>query len=213
MFTGLIQTMGTMHWVSESSLYVQCPGVRGGMALGDSIAVDGLCLTVAALRPDGFVADVSPETLDRSTLRQRRAHYPVNVEGSLRAGDKIGGHFVRGHEEAVGVRTDSQETAEAWTLSFRVPLTAGRYIVSKGSVAINGVSLTIADLQDGGCWFQVAVIPTTYRETNLSQLQMGDPVNVEADILGKYVEKLLGLSSAPASASISLDFLVEHGYA
>lgn len=121
-----------------------------------------------------------------------------------------GGHFVSGHIDGVGQLWEQAATGNAWELSFKVPAEIGRYIVPKGSVAVNGVSLTVAEVRQGGCWFKVAVIPQTYRETNLSLLQVGDPVNVEADMLGKYVEKLLGL--APPESGLSLEFLAEHGY-
>jgi riboflavin synthase len=181
------------------------------LAYGDSVAVDGLCLTVVEILPDGFLADVSPETLRRSTWGQGSlGPRTVNLEPALRVGDKLGGHFVSGHIDGVGQLWDQAATGNAWELSFKVPEEIGRYIVPKGSVAVNGVSLTIAEVRQGGCWFKVAVIPQTYRETNLSQLQVGDPVNIEADILGKYVEKLLGL--LPPESSVSLEFLAEHGY-
>lgn len=142
---------------------------------------------------------------------EQLAGIPLNdLEPALRVGDKLGGHFVSGHIDGVGQLWDQAATGNAWELSFKVPEEIGRYIVPKGSVAVNGVSLTIAEVRQGGCWFKVAVIPQTYRETNLSQLQVGDPVNIEADILGKYVEKLLGL--LPPESSVSLEFLAEHGY-
>ncbi|MCF2972271.1 riboflavin synthase [Synechococcus sp. Nb3U1] len=210
MFTGLVQRMGTAQLISPSRVQITCPELQPQLAYGDSIAVDGLCLTVVEILPDGFLADVSPETVRRSIWGQGSGQRTVNLEPSLRVGDKLGGHFVSGHIDGVGQLWDQVATNNAWELSFKVPGDIGRYIVPKGSVAVNGVSLTIAEVRQGGCWFSVAVIPQTYRNTNLSLLQVGDPVNVEADMLGKYVEKLLGLGS-PESA-ISLEFLAEHGY-
>ncbi|MFS8783823.1 riboflavin synthase [Synechococcus sp. R6-7] len=211
MFTGLVRSLGTAQLINSSRLRVTCPRLQPQLAYGDSVAVDGLCLTVVEILPDGFLADVSPETLRRSTWGQGSlGPRTVNLEPALRVGDKLGGHFVSGHIDGVGQLWDQAATGNAWELSFKVPEEIGRYIVPKGSVAVNGVSLTIAEVRQGGCWFKVAVIPQTYRETNLSQLQVGDPVNIEADILGKYVEKLLGL--LPPESSVSLEFLAEHGY-
>ncbi len=211
MFTGLVQSIGTAQLISPSRLRVTCPDLQPQLAYGDSVAVDGLCLTVVEILADGFLADVSPETLRRSLWGQGSSgQRTVNLEPSLRVGDKLGGHFVSGHIDGVGQLWDQVATNNAWELSFKVSGDIGRYIVPKGSVAVNGVSLTIAEVRQGGCWFSVAVIPQTYRDTNLSLLQAGDPVNVEADMLGKYVEKLLGLGSP--ESSISLEFLAEHGY-
>lgn len=192
------------------------------IALGDSIAVDGVCLTAEKLTDDGFIATVSPETLSRTTLGKasQTAAY-VNIEGSLRVGGKIGGHFVSGHVDGVGCLIQSIATENAWELTFGAPseLTPqwqrylARYLVSKGSIAVNGISLTIADCDPQGSWFKVAVIPVTYAETNLAYLQTGDWVNLEGDILGKYVEKLLGYhQSSTQPADINLAFLSEHGY-
>ncbi len=229
MFTGLVQSLGSAELIGSDQLKVQCPDLLEGIEIGDSIAVDGLCLTVAEILEDGFIADLSPETVQRSTLQSwlGRSHQ-VNVERSLRVGDKIGGHFVSGHIDGIGELQDRQQTGAAWELSFTVPASIARYIVHKGSIAINGISLTVADLQAGGRWFQVAVIPHTYTTTNLMVLQPGDPVNIEADLLGKYVETFLqrgsmGVESRLGSGSwgsegeaspdsISLEFLIEHGY-
>lgn len=216
MFTGLIRELGEARRTTRSQLQIRCSGLLVGMEIGDSIAVDGICLTVTEILANGFLADVSPETLRRSTLGFDAALTQVNLEPSLRVGDKIGGHFVSGHIDGTGELLELRSTEDAWELSFRVPAQIGRLIVPKGSVAVNGVSLTVAEVAEAGCWFRVAVIPHSYHTTNLSRLQVGDRVNVEADLLGKYVEKLLPLSSSPGlddrRESISLEFLTEHGY-
>ncbi len=217
MFTGLVRALGEARRISPSQIQIQCSDLLEDMEIGDSIAVDGICLTVTRILADGFMADVSPETLRRSTLGSRAALSRVNLEPSLRVGDKIGGHFVSGHIDGTGELLESRSTGEAWELSFRVPEAIGRLIVPKGSVAVNGVSLTVAQMGEAGCWFQVAVIPHSFHSTNLSLLQVGEPVNVEGDLLGKYVEKLLPFSglaqgSDPAPERISLAFLTEHGY-
>jgi riboflavin synthase len=185
------------------------------MELGDSIAVDGVCLTVETALPRGFIATASPETLSRSTLGQLAEGTWVNLEGSLRVGSKIGGHFVTGHVDGLGQLASAIATETSWELHFSVPTpTVARYIVPKGSIAVNGISLTVADCSASGDTFSVAVIPVTYRETNLQFLQPGQWVNLEGDLLGKYTEKFLNLRSGDTApvADISLEFLAEHGY-
>ena len=171
------------------------------MEIGDSIAVNGICLTVTKILSDSFWAAVSPETLDRTILGQSRSQDVVNLESSLRVGSKIGGHFVTGHIDGVGYFRSATQTANSWEMRFAVtdPRVA-RYIVSKGSIAVNGISLTIADCDSAGAWFTVAVIPLTYEETNLKHLTADRPVNLEGDVLGKYVEKFLRLDTSGASA-------------
>ncbi len=197
------------------------------LALGDSVAVDGICLTVSEIVSHGFIADASPETLSRTTLGQPQDSMPVNLEVSLRVGSKLGGHFVTGHIDGVGYVQSVVQTANAWEMSFRIPdARISRYVVPKGSIAINGVSLTVADCNPAGSWIKVAVIPVTYAETNLCYLKANDCVNLEGDVLGKYVEKFLRLDIARSSGSdgedegatwegtdmISPSFLAEHGY-
>jgi riboflavin synthase len=207
-FTGLVQALGTIHHRSDYELAVSWDTAQGllissDLALGDSVAVDGICLTVMELLPHGFIAAVSPETVNRTTLNQGSLHAPVvNLESSLRVGGKVGGHFVTGHIDGIGRLESSVQTETSWEMSFIVsdPRIA-RYIVPKGSIAINGVSLTVADCNDSGTWFSVAVIPVTYRETNLQFLMPGSLVNLEGDVLGKYVEKFMRLQHSP-NASI-----------
>ncbi len=189
------------------------------LAIGDSVAVDGVCLTVVELLPQGFVADASPETRDRSSLGYAET-IPVNLETSLRVGSKLGGHFVTGHVDGTGQLQKSVQTATSWNMTFatNAPQVA-RYILPKGSIAVNGISLTIADCDPDGSWFTVAVIPHTYAETNLHYLQPGSLVNLEGDILGKYVEKFLrhdvhsdGVAMPLTATSLTPAFLAEHGY-
>lgn len=220
MFTGLIRALGHVHLLSPQQLAIHCPPplppFLGQAALGDSIAVDGICLTVEKLLPQGFVATASPETLARTTLAvQASGDRWVNLEPSLRVGDKLGGHFVTGHVDEVAYLHESQATSHAWDLTFQLQSgsTLGRYLVTKGSVAINGVSLTIAHWDADQQQFRVAVIPVTFRETNLQHLKPGSPVNVEADVLGKYVEGLLkSTTNTPPESSLDLNFLQDHGY-
>ncbi len=227
MFTGLIQAQGTLQPLGRDRFKISIPHAQtdsllAEMVMGDSVAVDGVCLTVENLLPDGFVATASPETLDRTTLGSRsEASTYVNLEPSLQVGSKLGGHFVTGHVDGVGRLLKSSATDRCWEMTFG-PLSAlseaweqniARYLIPKGSIAINGISLTIAECDSNGSWFQCAVIPVTYNETNLSSLQEGSWVNLESDILGKYVNKLLNHRSSNASEeNISLSFLAEHGY-
>jgi riboflavin synthase len=228
MFTGLVQSLGNLRLLTEDRLEILCSSlgtelILTDLAIGDSVAVDGVCLTVEQILPQGFIATVSPETLDRTTIGQKnRTSTVVNLETSLRVGGKIGGHFVTGHIDGIGRAISTKATATSWELKFGAPpsLTEqwssylSRYLVSKGSIAVNGVSLTIADCDPAGNWFTVAVIPHTYAETNLSQLQPGTWVNLEADILGKYVEKLMlpQHSSSRQHEIITPDFLAANGY-
>ncbi|GAB4213643.1 MAG: riboflavin synthase [Synechococcales cyanobacterium] len=219
MFTGLVQTTGSLRHLNPTQVEITPDVPLADVTLGDSIAVDGVCLTVAALTTQGFWADVSPETLRRSTLGSRTPGQRVNLEPSLRVGDKLGGHFVTGHIDGVGELAQIQATATAWELDFCVPDVIFRYVVEKGSIAINGISLTVAALTSDTATFRVAVIPHTYAHTNLRDLHLGDPVNVEGDILGKYVERLMLVPAArisplypPVQSPVSLDFLQEHGY-
>lgn len=233
MFTGLIQATGTLRYISADQLQIhwhpETPAwVFRDIQLGDSIAVDGICLTVTQILPSGFQVDASPETLSRTTFRDsNRGDRPVNLEPSLRVGSKLGGHFVTGHIDGVGYLDAVESTANAWEMTFCVSdPRVSRYIVPKGSITVNGVSLTVASCSESGDRFSVAVIPLTYAETNLQTLIPGDGVNLEGDVLGKYVEKFLRLASVDHHAAlssletvlhtskeeVSSAFLAEHGY-
>jgi riboflavin synthase len=242
MFTGLIQALGQLQFVDRTQVQVTCPQepippFLQDLAIGDSVAVDGICLTVETLISRGFLADTSPETLGRTTLSQGYGDRLVNLEPSLRVGDKLGGHFVTGHIDGVGYLEQVSAQGKAWQLVFRIPASlVAQYIVPKGSIAVNGVSLTVAACTPEGDRFEVAVIPHTFHQTNLKNLQPGSPVNLEGDILGKYVEKFLGNGrsrdlSLDLNLDLSLDlkddqsqvdratvnainanFLAEHGY-
>ncbi len=228
MFTGIIQGLGQINALSQDRILVHlltdtAQKILPDLELGDSVAVDGVCLTAEEIASEGFIASVSPETLQRSTLEKAsQSSAYVNIESSLRAGGKIGGHFVSGHVDGIGSLVKSVVTQNAWELTFSAPRGMmeqwqrylSRFLVSKGSIAVNGISLTIADCDDQGSWFRVAVIPVTYGETNLNYLKIGDWVNLEGDILGKYVEKLLGdqYQSQARQEEISLAFLNENGY-
>ena len=228
MFTGLVECLGSIESYSQEAFEISILGDRrsqilSDLAIGDSVAVDGVCLTVETILDSGFIATASPETLDRTILgsRDRAAKY-VNLETSLRVGSKIGGHFVTGHIDGIGCLLEAISTATSWEIRFGIPAgmkeqwqdRIGRYLVSKGSIAVNGISLTIAECAPDGSWFSAAVIPHTYAETNLSYLQSGNLVNLESDILGKYVDRLIShrLPSNERPEDIGMSFLSEHGY-
>jgi riboflavin synthase len=227
-FTGLIQALGSIKELNKDrfTLSILKPNsaiILSDLALGDSIAVDGVCLTVEEIIADGFVATASPETLEKTNLgnRSQTAEY-VNLETSLRVGSKLGGHFVSGHVDGIGCLISSKSTEKAWEMCFGAPDSLqkqwheriARYLVPKGSIAVNGISLTIAESDSEGNWFKAAVIPHTHAETNLCYLQTGDLVNMESDILGKYVDRLLGnrLANQNKQDEISISFLAENGY-
>lgn len=222
MFTGLVQSVGRLQQLGPYQLKITCvtpnDPVLQGIELGDSIAVDGVCLTVEKILSQGFVASASPETLSKSTLGKVVDNGWVNLEPSLRVGSKIGGHFVTGHVDGIGQLEKAEQVSNAWEISFRgVGDRVARYIVNKGSIAVNGISLTVAECSLSGDWFMAAVIPVTYAETNLQYLLPGDWVNLEGDILGKYVEKFSrGRGAAQdeenADDTLSRAFLTEHGY-
>lgn len=209
MFTGLIQALGKIDRYSNGKITIACPEIMTKVAIGDSVAVNGVCLTVAEIVSRGFIADVSPETLSRSNLGQGLT--PVNLELALAVGDRLGGHFVTGHIDGVGSLCASAIVGGSWEMSFSAPIQLARYIISKGSVSVNGISLTVAECNSIGTWFSTAVIPHTYESTNLKYLQMGSSVNLEADMLGKYVEKFMG-NSRDSHSGITSDFLTEHGW-
>ncbi len=156
---------------------------------GDSIAVNGVCLTALDVKPDSFAADVSKETLFRSTLGNLKKRSPVNLERAVTPMTRLGGHIVQGHVDARGTFLGSENHGDSWTFRFAYPKEIARYLVFKGSVAVEGISLTIAELTDD--YFEIAVIPKTWEVTNFSQLKAGDEVNLEVDVIAKYVERIL----------------------
>ena len=184
MFTGIVEEMGRIESIGDGTLRIRAVTVLDGVRIGDSIAVNGCCLTVVAAGDDWWQADVSEETLSRTSLRGAAPDDPVNLERAVRADDRLGGHIVQGHVDAVGT------IVQPWPeLRVQVPEQLLRYIVEKGSITVDGVSLTVVDaLADG---FTVAIIPHTAEVTSLGTRQPGDPVNLEVDVMAKYVERLL----------------------
>lgn len=194
MFTGIVETIGTVTTVTDhgatARLTIHAPGLSGSYQHGESISVNGVCLTVAASTDDAWEADVMRVTVDTTTVGALRAGDQVNLERAVRVDTRLGGHLVQGHIDGTAVLV-SRDSQDDWDdFSFRIPADLVRYVVAKGSIALNGVSLTVASIADDVV--TVSLIPTTLDETALGALSLGDQVNVEVDIIGKYVESLLG---------------------
>lgn len=193
MFTGIIRAIGRVEATEEMAgdrrMLVSAPGLEAAsLGLGESIAVAGVCLTVAGATVEGFTADVSRETLDRTTLGRLRAGSSVNLEPALRVGDPLGGHYVTGHVDAVGHVAALARDARSWRVRFAHPDSLSRFIASKGSVAVEGVSLTVNEVEAGE--FGVNLIPHTWEVTTLGRLEVGMPVNLEVDLVARYLERM-----------------------
>lgn len=193
MFTGLVEEVGRVENLEELGdsvrLTVRGPLVTEDAAFGDSIAVDGVCLTVIDVADGCFKADVMQETLDRSRLGSYTSGARVNLERALAAGARLGGHIVQGHVDGVGELL-SRTPSEHWeVLRFSLPSSLHKYVVEKGSIAINGTSLTVSSVGDS--YFEVSLIPTTLADTTFGELAVGEPVNLEVDVVAKYVEKMV----------------------
>jgi len=193
MFTGIIEELGSVRSIEErgenARIVIAASVVTEGTNHGDSIAVNGVCLTALDIHPDSFAADVSRETLSRSTLGRLRPGAPVNLERAVTPATRLGGHIVQGHVDARGQFAGVEDHGESWTVRIKYPAEIVRYLVFKGSVAVEGISLTIAGLTDE--YFEIAIIPKTWEVTNLSHLNLEDDVNIEVDVIGKYVERLV----------------------
>lgn len=215
-FTGLIMEVGRCRRVDRRAdgayLIFEARKVLEGTRLGDSIAINGVDLTVTEMGADYFTADASLETLRRTTLGELRTTSRVNLERALGVGERLGGHMVQGHVDGTGKLISTTREGNAYRCRFRFPRELGRYIAMKGSICVDGISLTVAGLGDD--WFEVAVIPHTWRETTLAELGSGDRVNLEVDVLAKYVERLLQHTdrAVAAPSKLTLDYLKEQGY-
>ncbi|KQB85823.1 riboflavin synthase [Corynebacterium lowii] len=197
MFTGIVEEIGKVRSLEEQGdavrITIDASVALGGTRLGDSISVNGVCLTVASQDEAGFAADVMQESLNRSNLGTLREGSPVNLERALAVGERLGGHIVQGHVDST-VELLSRQHSEHWdVLRFTLPESVARYVVEKGSITLNGTSLTVSAL--GADWFEVSLIPTTLTETTHGNLAVGDRVNVEVDVLAKYVERLVAPTS------------------
>jgi riboflavin synthase len=213
MFTGLIEDLGTVRELrregSSVRLTVGTALPTADLHLGDSVAVNGICLTVVALGSASFSADVSPETLECSTLGELTAGKRVNLERALRLSDRLGGHLVSGHIDAMATISERFQDRNAVRFTFRLPAAVNRFVAEKGSIAIDGISLTVNAVTEET--FAVAVIPHTLAMTTLQEKKSGDRVNIETDLIARYLARLLGVERPPP-ASLNLDFLAKHGF-
>lgn len=216
MFTGLIEDIGSVAGVSRKSggmeLSLQTALPMEEIALGDSIAVNGICLTVTRFGSGRFTVDVSPESLDRTNLGALAVGTRVNLERALRLGDRLGGHLVSGHIDCQATIASRRDLGNAVVFSFAMEARPLRYVVEKGSVTIDGISLTVNEVTSDG--FSVAIIPHTLALTTLQHKAVGSKVNIETDLIGKYVERLLQGGSEPASkgGGIDMESLAKNGF-
>ena len=214
MFTGIIENVGRIESLERNAdggrLRVHAGALAASLAVSGSVAVNGCCLTVVERSGETFAADLSAETLRRTAFGELKSGARVNLERPLAAGKELGGHFVQGHVDGVGRVTRLAPEGPNWWLSVRVPADIERYLAMKGSIAVDGISLTVASIADS--LIEAAIIPFTYANTNLQTLVLGDTVNIETDILAKYVERLLNSSRAPAPSKLTVARLVEEGF-
>jgi len=197
-FTGIIEELGRVASIEfdgdNARIVTAAKVVTDGTKNGDSISVNGVCLTALDVKEGSFSADVSRETLDRSTLGSLTTDSPVNLERAVTPETRLGGHIVQGHVDGRGTFISATQDGDFWTVRIGFPPEFARYLVYKGSVAVEGISLTVASLDDEH--FDIAVIPKTWELTNLSSLKPGDAVNLEADVIAKYVERMLAFKQA-----------------
>ncbi len=214
MFTGIIEELGKISSLTTHSsgaeIKISASIVTNDTNEGDSIAVNGVCLTALDVKPNGFTADVSQETLDKSTLGKLKSGAKVNLERAVTPTTRLGGHIVQGHVDSRGKFVSATQSGDFWTVRVSFPKEIGQYLVYKGSISVEGISLTIAEL--GADFFEIAVIPKTWELTNLSSLKAGDEVNLEADVIAKYVERILLYGRAERSENITMEKLSKLGF-
>lgn len=209
MFTGIIEEIGEIKsFQCNTVLEVSCHKILEDVKLGDSIAINGVCQTVIEFSKNSFKVEVSPETLAVTNFSQLKSGMKVNLERALTPTTRMGGHIVQGHVDLTGRLLKVEKLDNFYNMYFET--TDTRYIVKKGSIAVNGISLTVADVNE--TCFKIAVIPHTFENTTLKNLQTGGWVNIETDILGRYVEKFLSLNDNTAKSKISMEFLRENGF-
>ena len=221
MFTGIVEALGTIrnirHLSEGAALEIQASDVLTDAEIGDSIAVDGACLTIRTLTPETFAADISAETLRRTTLGERKVADQVNLERPLRLSDRLGGHLVLGHVDEVATISGWKDEGDASLMRVTMSSNIRRYIAYKGSVTVDGISLTVSDV--GADTFEVALIPHTKQVTTLGKKRAGANVNLEVDIVARYIETLLNNRNSEenwaedtTSETLNLSFLAKHGY-
>ena len=211
MFTGIVEAVGYVREIKGAdravSLRISVPDIFDDLKTGDSVAVDGVCLTAKVVNADYFVADVSAETLSRTTLSKLRTGDKVNMERALRLSDRLGGHIVSGHIDGTARLQAKEKEGESVKISFVLGKDLLRYLINKGSIAIDGISLTVNEVVDNG--FSVNIIPHTAQNTTILDKKSGDEANIEVDVIGKYVERLLDKGK---ESRIGEGFLLEHGF-
>lgn len=218
MFTGIVEHVGCVESIDAAPnggaqaarLRVHAGPLVASLAVSNSIAVNGCCLTVVECNGETFAADLSSETLRRTSFGELKLGTAVNLERPITAGKEFGGHFVQGHVDGVGRVTRWEVEGANWWLGVRVPRELARYVAMKGSIAIDGISLTVANLAEDAV--EAAIIPFTYANTNLRALRVGDAVNLEADILAKYVERILEARRPAVTSALTVERLVEEGF-
>ena len=219
MFTGIIEGLGTIKAIMPMAgglrMRIQADFPIEGLKIGDSIAVSGACLTAVTFERQAFEVDVSPETMGKTTLGQAKVGDKVNLEQALRFGDRLGGHLVSGHIDGVGVIRDKRPVANAVIFAFEVPESLARYIVAKGSIAVDGISLTVNACDRTS--FEVSIIPHTAKVTTVGFKKAGDRVNIETDMIGKYIERFTrpftgGRQKDSGRSSVSKALLAETGF-
>ena len=215
MFTGIISAIGNINAIEHKGGDCRLTINTGKLSLsdtqlGDSIAVNGVCLTAVELRKQHFCADVSNETLSRTTLKNAVVGTPVNLELALTPTTRMGGHIVSGHVDGIGELIELKPDARSWRLLFKAPDELAKYIAEKGSITINGISLTVNAVN--GALFSVNIVPHTLKETTLAGIKVGDKVNLEVDLLARYLERLLLGESDESKKGISYEFLKNSGF-
>ena len=208
MFTGIIEETGRVKTITQNRITVEAKIVTEGTKPGDSIAVNGVCLTVTKIGKDFFDADISPETLRVTALDNLKSGSLINLERAVQVGARLGGHIVTGHVDGIGSGKYIKKEGGFYNIAIEIPSELTKYVVKKGSITVNGMSLTVADINTD--IVSIAVIPHTFENTNLKNLQVGENVNIETDILAKYVEKFL--STSDNKSGISMEFLMKHGF-
>jgi riboflavin synthase len=217
MFTGIIEEVGTIRTITPTGprqwrLSVGCRTLQADMKIGDSVAVDGVCLTAVGYDAATVDFEISPETIEHTVFKSKPIGARMNLERALRLTDRLGGHLVQGHIDGKARLLAKRPFGGFFEIAFALPSALKPYVAYKGSIAVNGISLTVASLSDRQ--FVVAVIPHTYRHTNLSELEVGDEVHLESDIVARYIEKLM--TERPEAqrqgSEMTLDFLKQHGY-
>lgn len=214
MFTGIVEEIGIIKSFNALSngakLVIECKKILPDINIGDSICVNGVCQTVTEYNESSFTVMLSDETLNITNFSSAKQGEYVNLERALTLNKRLGGHIVSGHVDCIGRLIFTKKLSDFFNLSFEIPLDMAKYIIFKGSITINGISLTVSEIKDNV--INVAIIPHTYQNTVLKYLKRGDSVNIETDILAKYVEKLLKLNDNKTKSSISMEFLKENGF-